>query len=99
MTLFPYTTLFRSDKLRIIFPLLTTEKRKESVKQLSSIKEQAKVKIRNARQSILKKIKADEELSEDIEKQYQNNIQKLVDTYNDKIELQVKQKEEQLMKM
>lgn len=87
------------DKLRIIFPLLTTEKRKESVKQLSSIKEQAKIKIRNARQSILKKIKVDEELSEDIEKQYQNNIQKLVDVYNDKIEIQVKQKEEQLMKM
>lgn len=87
------------DKLRIIFPLLTTEKRKESVKQLSTIKEQAKVKIRNIRQSILKKIKADEELSEDMEKQYQNDIQKFVDQYNQKIDQIVKEKEEQLMKM
>lgn len=87
------------DKLRIIFPILTTEKRKESVKQLSSIKESAKVKIRNERQSILKKIKADEQLSEDEEKQYQNNIQKIVDEYNSKIDSLVKQKEEHLMKM
>lgn len=87
------------DKLRIIFPILTTEKRKESVKQLSTIKEQAKIKIRNARQVILKKIKADEELSEDMLKLYQNNIQKLVDQIMEKIEQIIKEKETQLLKI
>ena len=87
------------DKLRAIFPQLTTERRKESVKQLSTIKEQGKIKIRNARQSILKKIKSDEELSEDMEKNYQNEIQKIVDNYNSKIDQIIKQKENQLMKI
>lgn len=87
------------DKLRIIFPILTTEKRKESVKQLSSIKENSKIKIRNARHEVLKKIKIDEELSEDIEKDYQNKIQKIIDSYNNKVEQKVKEKEEQLMKI
>lgn len=96
---FSVTVQDEGDKLRIIFPQLTTEKRKESVKQLSTIKEQAKIKIRNARQSILKKIKADEELSEDIEKQYQNEVQKIIDNYSSKIDQVVKQKEEQLMKI
>lgn len=87
------------DKLRIIFPILTTERRKESVKQLSIVKEQAKIKIRNARQSILKKIKSDDSLSEDLEKDYQDGVQKIVDKYVLNIDQIVKQKEEQLMKM
>lgn len=96
---FSVTVQDEGDKLRIIFPQLTTEKRKESVKQLSSIKEQAKIKIRNARHAILKKIKSDEELSEDDEKNYQNEVQKIIDNYSSKIDQIVKQKEEQLMKM
>lgn len=87
------------DKLRIIFPMLTTERRKESVKNLSSVKEQAKIKIRNARQDVLKKIKSDEELSEDLERQYQNEVQKIVDDYSKKIDQIIKTKEEQLMKI
>lgn len=87
------------DKLRIIFPQLTTEKRKESVKQLSSIKEQSKIKIRNARHAIFKKIKLDEELSEDMEKNYQNELQKVIDSYIAKVDQIIKQKEEQLMKI
>lgn len=87
------------DKIRVIFPVLTTERRKESVKNLSTIKEQSKIKIRNIRQNILKKIKADEELSEDVEKDYQNKVQKIVDDFMSKIDLQIKNKENQLMKI
>lgn len=96
---FPITVQDEGDKLRIIFPQLTTEKRKDSVKQLSTIKEQSKIKIRNARQSVLKKIKVDKELSEDIQKNYQNEVQKIVDSYSLKIEQIIKNKEEQLMKI
>ena len=87
------------DKIRLIFPVLTTEKRKETIKQLSTIKEQAKIKIRNVRQTVLKKLKNDESLSEDQEKIYHNEIQKIVDHYNDKIDQLIKEKEQQLMKI
>lgn len=87
------------DKIRLIFPTLTTEKRKETIKQLSTIKEQAKIKIRNARQAVLKKIKNDEALSQDQAKQYQDQVQKIVDQYTDKIDQLITEKEEQLMKM
>lgn len=87
------------DKLRIIFPQLTTDKRKESVKNLSAIKEQAKVRIRNSRQNVLKKIKLDTELSEDMQKDYQNDVQKIIDNYANKIDQIVKQKEEDLMRI
>ncbi len=86
-------------QLRIIFPLLTTEKRRESVKQLSTIKETTKVKIRNSRQSILKSMKSDEELSEDILKNFKIEVQKIIDYYNDIIDKKVKIKEEELMKL
>ncbi len=87
------------DKLRVIFPQLTTDKRKEAIKNLSSYKEQSKIKIRNNRQNILKKIKNDKELTEDMEKHYQNEIQKIVDQYNEKIDSSIKNKEDLLMKM
>ncbi len=96
---FSVTIQDEGDKLRIIFPILTTEKRKESVKQLSTVKEQAKIRIRNARQSVLKKIKANTEISEDLAKNYQNEVQKIVDDYSSKVDTIVKEKEEQLMKM
>jgi ribosome recycling factor len=86
-------------QLRIIFPLLTTEKRRESVKQLSVAKEAAKVKVRNARQAVLKLMKADEELSEDVLIDFKNNVQKSVDHYNGLIDNKIKDKEIELMKI
>ncbi len=86
-------------QLRIVFPLLTTEKRRDSVKQLSSIKENAKVKIRNSRHSILKMMKSDEELSDDVLKDFKNDVQKIIDHHNDIIDRKVKIKEEELMKL
>ncbi len=96
---FSVTIQDEGDKLRIIFPPMTTEKRKESVKQLSIFKEQAKIKIRTARQSIIKKIKSVDEISEDIQKSYQNDVQKIVDDYSSKIDSIIKNKEDQLMKI
>ncbi len=86
-------------QIRIIFPLLTTEKRRESVKQLSVAKEATKVKIRNARQSILKLMKADEELSDDTLVQFKADVQKNIDHYNSLIDKKIKDKEIELMKL
>ncbi|MDK2819255.1 MAG: ribosome-recycling factor [Mycoplasmataceae bacterium] len=86
-------------QIRIIFPILTTEKRQESVKQLSSISESAKVKIRNARQSVLKMIKLDKELSDDMHKHYQDQVQIEIDLYNGIIDKKVINKKEQLLQL
>ncbi|MGL5308818.1 MAG: ribosome-recycling factor [Metamycoplasmataceae bacterium] len=87
------------NQIRITFPLLTTEKRKEAVKQLSSIKEAGKIKIRNSRHSILKQMKDDKELSEDVLKNFKENVQKTIDKYNAIIDKKINQKEEELMKL
>lgn len=85
------------NQVRLTFPTLTTERRKELIKNLGKISEAAKVGVRNARQNVNKNIKADEELSEDEQKLYLDKIQKLVDEYIEKITLLTKEKESELM--
>lgn len=84
-------------QLRIIYPQLTTDKRKELVKQLSVITEQAKVGIRQARQEINKQIKNDEDLSEDLQKHYLEIIQKEIDKSIEKIQNIEQEKQNDLM--
>lgn len=86
-------------QLRITLPDLTTERRREMVKSLSNYTEQARIQVRSVRQDINKMIKADEELTEDEEKNFLDNIQKQVDKYNDLIEEITKEKETDLMKI
>ncbi|MBD4755418.1 ribosome recycling factor, partial [Xanthomonas citri pv. citri] len=66
-------------QIRIKFPPLTTERKRELVKSLSKHSETAKVAIRNARQNANKVIKANEEISEDMQKRYLADVQKIVD--------------------
>ncbi|WP_369024279.1 ribosome-recycling factor [Mycoplasmopsis synoviae] len=73
------------NQIRITFPPMTSDRRKELVKSLSKFIEQAKVGVRNARQEIIKAIKSDAELSEDMQK-----------NYVEKIELEVKKKIERI---
>ena len=84
-------------QLRITYPQLTTDKRKELVKQLSVITEQAKVGIRQARQEINKQIKNDEDLSEDLQKHYLEIIQKEIDKSIGKIQNIDQEKQNDLM--
>ncbi|EFF41613.1 ribosome recycling factor [Mycoplasmopsis alligatoris] len=86
-------------QVRMTFPTLTTDRRKELVKSLSKLTEGAKIGIRNARQEVNKAIKADEELSEDIEKRYLDAIQKEVDKYMELVNEITKEKESDLMKI
>lgn len=85
------------DKIRIAFPELTTERRRELVKSLVSYTEQARVGVRNGRQEANKAIKHDEELSEDEERLFLNEIQKITDFHIEKIEKLTKEKEKDLM--
>ncbi|WP_406616050.1 ribosome recycling factor [Mycoplasmopsis hyopharyngis] len=85
------------DKIRMTFPSLTTERRKEMVKNLSKITENSKIGIRNIRQDINKDIKNDESLTEDDEKRFLEAIQKEVDKQMDLIAKIIADKEKELM--
>ena len=85
------------DKARITFPELTTDRRRDLVKSLGQYTEQARVKVRNARQDANKAIKAEDSLPEDDSKAMQEDVQKLTDKFIAKIDARTKDKESELM--
>lgn len=90
------------ESVMIKIPQVTEERRKELVKIAKKFAEDAKVSIRNSRQDSLKDIKQakdKKEISEDQEKEEQNNLQKIIDEANKKIDELTKKKEEDLMKV
>lgn len=86
--------------LRIVFPQLTEERRKELVKQVSKYCEEAKVTVRNIRRDAMDKFKAmkkNSEITEDDMKNCEKDIQKLTDSYCDKVDAAGKEKEKEIM--
>ena len=84
------------ETIRIVIPELTEERRKELVKQVKAICEDAKVSIRNIRRDGLEAVKK-AELPEDEAKGMEKDIQDLVNEYNKKIENMLKEKEQELL--
>lgn len=84
------------DRVRMTFPILTEERRKELVKSLSTFTEQAKVGIRLVRQEANKIIK-NNDISEDQEREEFKNIQVITDKYISKVDEVTKKKTEDLM--
>ena len=84
------------ETIRIIIPELTEERRRELVKQVKGICEDAKVSIRNIRRDGLEDVKK-AELPEDVAKGMEKDIQDLVNDYNKKIETMLKEKEQELL--
>ncbi|WP_027121108.1 ribosome recycling factor [Mycoplasma leonicaptivi] len=85
------------NQVRLSFPTLTTQKRKEYVKVLKELTEEARIGIRNARQSINKIVKDNKEISEDTQKMYLDKIQKNIDSQMGKIDKIFDEKENDLM--
>ena len=88
--------------IRIPIPPLSEERRKELVKVAGKYAEQGKVAVRNVRRDALdgiKKLKKDNEISEDEEKKYENEIQKLTDETIKKIEDEFDRKEKDIMQV
>lgn len=86
--------------IRLNFPPLTEERRKETAKEVKKYGEDAKVAIRNVRRDMvdsLKKIEKEENLPEDAVKDNQDKIQKLTDKYVGMIDAQVTEKEKEVM--
>lgn len=78
-------------------PQLTEETRRNYVKQVHEMGEQAKVGLRNARQDANNAIKKDEELTEDQQKSLQEDVQELINKYNKIVDDKIKEKETELM--
>ena len=91
-----YTPNNDGESIRIVIPALTEDRRKELIKQVKAMSEDAKVSVRNARHEGLDKTKKSE-MSEDEIKEAEKNIQDLVNEYNKKIEAILKEKEQELL--
>ncbi len=80
----------------IVIPPLTEDRRKELVKEVKQLAEDAKIHLRNIRQDANKMI-ASLKLPEDEEKRGNEEVQELINKYNKEIESKLKEKEKDLM--
>ena len=78
-------------------PQLTEETRRNYVKQVNEMGEQAKIALRNARQDANNAIKKDDTLTEDLQKGLQEDVQELINKYNKIVDEKIKEKEAELM--
>ena len=88
--------------IRLIFPELTEERRKELTKQVKKYGEDAKVAIRNVRRDavdFVKKAQKKGELTEDDQKKAEKDIQDLTDKHVKKIDEMCAKKEKELMEI
>ena len=88
------------DTIRVILPDLTEETRKEFIKKARSEAENAKVSLRNVRRegnSQLKEFLKEKEISEDEERQGEEDIQKLTDLFVGKVNEALSAKEKDLL--
>lgn len=86
--------------IRLNFPQLTEERRRELVKEIKNIAEDSKISIRNNRREVLDKLKLMEknsEITEDDLKDGEDKIQKQTKEFNDKIDKLELAKEQEIM--
>ncbi|MEW6516781.1 MAG: ribosome recycling factor [candidate division FCPU426 bacterium] len=88
--------------IRLSFPALTEERRKELVKHVQKLAEDIKVELRNHRRKSmesLKTLKKDKQLGEDDEKSAEGRIQKLTDDFIKQVDALTQHKEKELMEV
>lgn len=86
--------------IRLVFPELTEERRKELVKEIKKYAEDAKVSIRNARRDGIDKAKTmqkDGDITEDELKAAETEIQKITDKYTEEVDKTIAAKETEIM--
>lgn len=91
-----------SDVIRVPFPPLTEERRREFIKKVKGEGENSKIAIRNIRRDSNTAVKAQlkaGEISEDEEKKLEAQVQKVTDIYVAKVDEILKQKEKDLLEM
>jgi ribosome recycling factor len=88
--------------LRLLFPPMTEERRRELVKQVNSRAEQGCVAIRNVRHHALEHLRAaqrDKQIGEDQEKTFEQQLQKLTDKFIAEVHDHQKNKDAELMEV
>ena len=86
--------------IRLVFPELTEERRKELVKDVKKKGEAAKVAIRNIRRDandFLKKANKNNEITEDELKELQNKVQKETDKFIKKVDENIEKKSKEIL--
>ena len=90
------------NSVRLTFPELNEERRRQIVKDVKSLGEDAKVAIRNLRRDGIddaKALKNNGEMTEDELKSAEDKIQKITDKYTDKEEKVIENKEKEVMEV
>ncbi|GAQ95219.1 ribosome recycling factor [Thermodesulfovibrio aggregans] len=88
--------------IKIVIPPLTEERRKQLVKVVRKRAEEARVAIRNIRRDIIEEIKKAEKekkLSEDDSRRLQEEIQKITNSFIEKVDKALEQKEKEIMEV
>ena len=86
--------------IRLIFPQLTEERRKDLSKQVKKYAEDAKVAMRNIRRDgmdYVKKLKKNNEITEDDQKKAEKDLQDMLDKYIKKVDAALAAKDKKLM--
>jgi ribosome recycling factor len=88
--------------IRIPIPPLTEERRKELVKRLHTVAEDHRVAIRNIRRDgneAVKKLLKDKKITEDEDRRAHDEIQKMTDTYMQKLDQAARNKEKEILEI
>ena len=88
--------------IRLVFPMLTEERRKDIVKNVKKLCEETKIAMRNVRRDtmdMLKDMKKDSQLSEDEFAVCEKDVQKMIDKYTDMADKLAADKEAEVMKV
>ena len=88
--------------IRLMFPILTEERRKELVKQVKTYGEECKVAIRNIRRDNIDKMRAankKKEITDDVLGEYEDKIQKITDKFTKEVDSTCDNKEKELMEI
>ena len=90
------------NSVRLTFPELNEERRRQIVKDVKALGEDAKIAIRNLRRDGIddaKALKNNGEMTEDELKSAEEKIQKITDKYTDKVEKVIENKEKEVMEV
>ena len=88
--------------IRINVPELTEERRREMVKIVGGIVEQSNVSVRNIRRDSLEKFRSlekNKEISQDISRKAQQDLQKLTDSFTDSMDIIKTEKEKEILQI
>ena len=88
--------------IRINVPELTEERRREMVKIVGGIVEQSNVSVRNIRRDSLEKFRSlekNKEISQDISRKAQQDLQKLTDSFTDSMDVIKTEKEKEILQI